>query len=347
MEKNNQPLIITSIVAGAVLIIALALIFTRGNDDPATETVSENNTSANQESENTQENGSNGQQPAPAPQPQPAPVPEPIPVPTPTPQPQPQSDGLPSDWNSLTSQQKTNLNPFDCDHESQYVRADNGQCVDKLELPQSEDLSFIIDEPLAVIFDNGLELEVTARMECIGVEKAFRDTYDPKFPSSVVVLQFFEYLEENGINTPEIDWLNLDHAAVVAFFDLAVKHATDQCVLISSFKNIGENYNYTNAHVGCHDFIFVSPKIHQGDSLRDSYLANPGTTNPLIWFCPVEPSGGEDYFVQGATKEVWQEILLPAGYTIESLHLTVDVRLSGIGRPAITTTTQQTLTLFP
>ena len=102
MEKNNQPLIITAMVVGATLIIALALIFTRGSDDAATKTASD--TSEKQENEN-----SDGQQLAPEPQP----------------------GILPADWDSLTSREKTNLNPFGCDHETQGVSAEDGSCIEK------------------------------------------------------------------------------------------------------------------------------------------------------------------------------------------------------------------------
>ena len=123
MEKNNQPLILGTIVIGAVLIIALALIFTRSSDDTVTETTSENNASENEEKKDMEGNGENGQQPSP--------VPPPIPVPNPPPTPDPQPGVLPSNWNSLTSREKTDLNPFNCDIETQWISAENGTCIDK------------------------------------------------------------------------------------------------------------------------------------------------------------------------------------------------------------------------
>ena len=135
MEKNNQPLILGIVVIGAVLIIALALIFTRNSDDTATETASENNTSENQENVGTGENGENGgeqttPQPDPQPTPQPAPDPDSFP-PDPQPDPQPQPGVLPPNWNSLTDREKTELNPYDCDHETQWVSAEDGSCINK------------------------------------------------------------------------------------------------------------------------------------------------------------------------------------------------------------------------
>ncbi len=126
MEKNNQPLILGIVVIGAVLIIALALIFTRSSDDTATETADENNISENQENENTEENGEDNQQHPPDPVPQPTPQPTPAPTPVPNPQP----DVL-SVWDSLSVQEKTDLNPFDCDHETQWVSAEDGSCINK------------------------------------------------------------------------------------------------------------------------------------------------------------------------------------------------------------------------
>ena len=127
MEKNNQPIIITSIIVGAALIVALALVFTR--TDSETEAPAESAVSENAENENMEGNGENGQQPTPSPTPQPSPQPIPVPIPTPAPNPQP--GVLPSNWNGLTAQEKTDLNPFDCDHETQWVSAEDGTCIDK------------------------------------------------------------------------------------------------------------------------------------------------------------------------------------------------------------------------
>lgn len=130
MEKNNQPLILGIVVIGAVLIIALALIFTR-SDETATEPASENNVSENGENGNGGDNGRDSQQPVPTPAPQPTPQPIPTPNPTPAPTPESQSGVLPDNWDSLTSREKTDLNPFDCDHDTQWVSAEDGTCIDK------------------------------------------------------------------------------------------------------------------------------------------------------------------------------------------------------------------------
>ena len=148
MEKNNQPLILGIVVIGAVLIIALALIFTRS--DSETEAPAEGTISENEENEaGEDENGEDGQQPDPQPDPVPLPDPQPRPDPTPppqpipepqpdpTPDPQPQPGVLPPNWHSLTSQEKNELNPFDCDHETQWVSAEDGSCIDKQVIPQA------------------------------------------------------------------------------------------------------------------------------------------------------------------------------------------------------------------
>ena len=220
MEKNNQPLILGIVVIGAVLIIALALIFTRGSDETTTETAGESNTAENREDTDAEENGEAGQEETDGEgaefevvaanfvpgdgqiiasldilnrneeslsircsytvgykestagawagdnetytlQPgqnefsdsilsQPTGGPSGLtgadlvdefenlnisvdcersddwqPAPTPGP------DVLPSNWNSLTPQQKTDLNPFGCDHDTQWVSSENGTCIDK------------------------------------------------------------------------------------------------------------------------------------------------------------------------------------------------------------------------
>ena len=43
---------------------------------------------------------------------------------------------LPANWSDLTASQKTDLNPFNCDHGTQYLRADNGQCFQKPAYPK-------------------------------------------------------------------------------------------------------------------------------------------------------------------------------------------------------------------
>ena len=122
MEKNNQPLILGAIAIGAVLIIALALIFTRGSDETTTETTVTDDTSENREDTNTGENDENDQ---------PQPTPQPTPAPNPAPTPNPQSGVLPNNWDNLTSQEKTELNPLNCDHDTQWVASENGTCIDK------------------------------------------------------------------------------------------------------------------------------------------------------------------------------------------------------------------------
>lgn len=58
----------------------------------------------------------------------------------------PETGDLPANWGQLTQDQKTDLNPFDCDLQTQRVRADDGRCADKqiglgapLSLVDSED----------------------------------------------------------------------------------------------------------------------------------------------------------------------------------------------------------------
>ena len=118
VKKDNQPLVLA--IIAIIPIIALALIFTR-SDDAATETPTENNVSENEASEQTAVNGEDNQQAVSAPAPQT----------TPTPSPDPQPGVLPSDWDSLTPQEQSELNPFGCDHATQWVSAENGSCIDK------------------------------------------------------------------------------------------------------------------------------------------------------------------------------------------------------------------------
>ena len=127
MEKNNQFLIFGGMVIGAVLIIALALIFTRDSDETTIETANEGNASETQENELEEENGEDDQQPETPETPENPEQPE-----------NPETGILPSNWSSLTSQEKKELNPYDCDHETQWVSAEDGTCIDKPAAPQTD-----------------------------------------------------------------------------------------------------------------------------------------------------------------------------------------------------------------
>ena len=166
MEKNNQPLIIAAMIVGAALIIALAFIFTRDSDDdtatPTTSDTSETQTAGTEEgSEGGQETGTSKCDTQEKVDNNPECRDDGSPV-SPVQQitcvgggptyilesdgswidengvrrtaceaPTTSTGTLPSDWSSLTAQQKTELNPFDCDHETQWVSAEDGSCLDK------------------------------------------------------------------------------------------------------------------------------------------------------------------------------------------------------------------------
>ena len=119
MGKNNQLPIFAAIIIGAILAVALVLILTRDNPK-TTEIAPEDNTSENTENGGGEENGSNGRQPENPEGPEQPSNPE-----------GPETGELPSNWHELTGVQKTQLNPFGCDLETQHVRSDNGLCQDK------------------------------------------------------------------------------------------------------------------------------------------------------------------------------------------------------------------------
>ena len=182
MEKNNQPLIFGIVVIGAVLIIALALIFTRDGDETTTETTNETNTTDNQEDTST---GENGEQPVMPEQPEGSENPEqpenpetdqlctaddpcvapPEDCPTglikiwPDDSPTPLCVRLPSNWDDLTSQEKTDLNPFDCNLETQIIYAEDGTCHDVPVVEATEEVSSEEEEAVSPEFETKAELE--------------------------------------------------------------------------------------------------------------------------------------------------------------------------------------------
>ena len=128
MEKNNQPLIVTAIVGAVVLVVALAWAFTR---DTTTEQQQPSGAESSQTERNNNDNGSEDEQ-------QPEPMPQPDTAPRPAPDPTPQPGVLPSNWGSLTPREKTDLNPHDCDHEVQWVSAEDGVCIGKRSDPRPD-----------------------------------------------------------------------------------------------------------------------------------------------------------------------------------------------------------------
>ena len=122
MQSNQTPIVIAILAVG--IIITLAIVLTRNNNQDTTEpaNVAETEQQTEQETQPTPE-------PAPVPAPEPQPTPQPTPAPTPTPAPQPSI--LPASWDELSNTEKTNLNPFGCDHDTQWVSAEDGSCIDK------------------------------------------------------------------------------------------------------------------------------------------------------------------------------------------------------------------------
>ena len=140
-EKNKTLIIIVSIIAGVILIIALAFIWSNNdsNQTPGEPPVKqEGSGDKNMEkpdddlgdegeevSEAKSEENSGHQDEAPREEED-------------TGHHQDERDGdsqttsrLPDDWKNLTAAEKTDRNPYDCDLATQFVRNDNGQCLSK------------------------------------------------------------------------------------------------------------------------------------------------------------------------------------------------------------------------
>ena len=335
MEKNNQPLIIAAMVIGAALIISLAFIFTRG--DSETELLAENTVSENEENETEEENGNDGDQqamPQPQPQPDPDPDPAPQPVPEPSPGPDPQPGVLPSNWDSLSVQEKTDLNPLDCDHETQYVRDDNGQCINKLPAQRFARSPFIV-EPFVSRFDNGLELEIRVELGCAPIEDGFKDLYGERGGSSTsyesdFISDFINFLESNSVDVSDFN------LTAESFFEYAKAHPTDWCIFQGNFTNTGGDYTYLSN--GCDRAVYVQDiLVDQGDGYLPFYPISP--TNFTSLPCTLLETPIEAQFVQGDNRVVTQSILLPAGGDIQSLRPEVWIQVS------LDAATSKTLTL--
>ena len=151
---NNKPIIITIAVIAVVLIITLIVIFVRGNDSDETATDPDATPSTVEPS------------PASSGTPNPSGTPGPSITLDPdnpldsgpvvvNPVPDDDSDnrgtettgneGLPIDWDQLSNEEKTKLNPFNCDLDTQWISAENGQCID-IPKDQNTDNGTTIDD---------------------------------------------------------------------------------------------------------------------------------------------------------------------------------------------------------
>ncbi len=221
--NNNQPLIIVAVIVGAVLIIALALIFTR-SDNSDTETANENNIAESAENDDNEEgNGEGSPEPETPEQPQNPENPEEPEQPE-----EPRSDVLPNNWASLTSQEKTDLNPFDCDTETQVIWETDGTCHDKAVSPSP---SYRIDTPFTYQFEDGLEVKITSNFNC----QPFIDVYNNLLSNDRsaeyadnLIDQFYEVLE-----LPKTEDTFLRDAALY-----------QQCSFEMVFENTGADYHY-------------------------------------------------------------------------------------------------------
>ena len=234
MEKNNQPLIITAIIGGIVLIIALAFIFTRNSDETTTTT----------DANNTTENGTNGdssQPPAPTPAPTPTPTPQPAPTPTPnpTPAPDPQPSVLPANWDSLTSQGKTDLNPFDCDHETQWVSAENGSCIEKATRIREDDIK--LDARLEILRE---EDDDNDDIEC-----TYHDNFDDSHVSCLIVVAVSP-TQDIGLGIGEWSWLQADSRTCV------LSIPDDAFNILTAVDRHSYNSRYVDVYAPCKNQFF-------------------------------------------------------------------------------------------
>ena len=135
---------------------------------------------------------------------------------------------LPSNWSSLSVQEKTDLNPFDCDTETQVIWETDGTCHDKVVSPSP---SYRIDTPFTYQFEDGLEVKITSNFNC----QPFIDVYNDLLSNDrlaqyadKLIDQFYEVLE-----LPKTEDTFLRDAALY-----------QQCSFEMVFENTGTDYHY-------------------------------------------------------------------------------------------------------
>ena len=283
MAEKNQSLIILFAFLGVILVVGLILILTNGNNDEEAETV--------QVEDSVVDDTADIQESEPAPQPAPAPSPSTDssdPQPQPSPQP-PISDRLPEGWDSLTSQQKTALNPFDCPVDEKgfvYLSAETGECLeapddeDEIaeELPR-EDLSEaqVVGLGEAFNYDDNSEVSVTG-LECVNLEffvpfadaestvgqfLSERETDYERYKTDsymlvgeymdqdrdLIDLEYYQYLLSFEEYLADSSLLSADESLAQQFIEYQI------CKVTVTLKNIGEDSSFAD---GC-ELRFAEP----------------------------------------------------------------------------------------
>ena len=102
--------VIIAIVAAVIIAVAVIIVIASSGEDTT-------------EPAATPVTGQSEQPPA-------EPITEPGPEQPAPPETPPQPGTLPADWDELSNTEKTTLNPHGCDHETQWVSAEDGSCID-------------------------------------------------------------------------------------------------------------------------------------------------------------------------------------------------------------------------
>ena len=237
MTKDNQSLIITTMVIGAVLIIALAFLFTRNDDDTAAEISTENNVLENEENET--EVRESEQQPVTPEQP---PTPE-QPV---TPE-NPEISILAAIWSTLTNSQKTALNPYDCPADNNgivYLSAETGECLEA-PAPQPNRLG----QPFTIALESGqLQLKAVLTLECKSVKESITewsessDTAYVQYEVEKFAPVFNAHLQSRGWNPDSAITGQTTDELLEAISANLEQYDTDLCDIRGRYENVGAVY---------------------------------------------------------------------------------------------------------
>ncbi len=241
MTKDNQSLIITALIIGTVLIIALAFLFTRNDDDTAVESSTENNVLENEENE--AEVSESEQQPA---------TPEQLPMPEQPATPEnPEISILPAIWNTLTNTQKTALNPYNCPADNNgiiYLSAETGEC---LEAPAPEPNRF--GQPFTIALDDDqLQLKAVLTFECKSLGASITEWSES---SDAVYVQyeverfatvFNAHLQSRGLDSDSAITGQTTDELLAAISANLEQYDTDLCYIRDRYENIGAVYPWLN-----------------------------------------------------------------------------------------------------
>ena len=279
---NRKRRIILGGITGAVVMASLLLI----NHSDTTPITTDENTITETEQQ---------------PEPVPTPDPQPTPTPTPSPAPDPQPGVLPADWDSLTPREKTNLNPFNCDHEIQWVAAEDGTCINKapdvtkVGAELLLDLGFSRCEPANYLWDNYID-DLAERYD-VSIEELKEQIDAADLPAVLADTCF--YSDNNQVDH---QLLVIHQNAMDKLDDFVIMHNYYNLLFSTGWLPPGYGWDWPE-HIAYADYRYTITDQSQWDQWQCYYgpasSPAPPTATMAMLMQLLDDNGHDDYQYKG------------------------------------------------